>query len=129
MSRGILLDTNVAIALMNGEASVQQRIASPKDLFVPVIVMAEIYFGAEKSSRRQENLAWAERLAARSQLLNVDLETARHCGRIRQALRQIGRPIPINDLWIAAIAVQHQLTVATRDGHFDYVQALTVERW
>jgi tRNA(fMet)-specific endonuclease VapC len=129
MNSGILLDTNVAIALLNGDATVRQRVTTSRDLFVPVIVMREIYFGAEKSARRQENLARAEQLAARSQLLTVELETARRCGQIRQSLRQIGRPIPVNDLWIAAIAMQHQLTVATRDSHFDHVPMLAVERW
>ena len=58
-----------------------------------------------------------------------DEETARHYGIIKFALLRKGRPILENDIWIAASAWQHRLTVATRDGHFDYVDDLPLEHW
>lgn len=56
-------------------------------------------------------------------------ETALQYGRIKQRLRRRGRPIPENDLWIAATAIQHQLVLASRDDHFTEVEGLTGERW
>jgi tRNA(fMet)-specific endonuclease VapC len=62
-------------------------------------------------------------------VLACDAETAQHYGRIRNVLLAKGRPIPENDIWIAASARQHGLTLVTRDGHFGSVEDLIVERW
>ena len=59
-------------------------------------------------------------------ILVCDTETARQYGRIKVELRRKGRPIPENDMWIAAVALQHGLTLATRDAHFDAIDGLTV---
>lgn len=61
--------------------------------------------------------------------LACDAETAQHYGRIKQGLRRRGRPIPENDLWIAATALQHQLVLVTRDDHFYLIEGLATERW
>ncbi|GAA6622656.1 PIN domain-containing protein [Scytonema sp. NUACC26] len=58
-----------------------------------------------------------------------DLVTATQYGQIRNLLRQKGRPIPDNDIWIAAVAIQYQLTLISRDAHFQEVEGLWVERW
>ncbi len=57
------------------------------------------------------------------------LDTARFYGTVKKRLQENGRPIPENDIWIAAIALQHGLTVATGDPHFDHVEDLLVEAW
>jgi tRNA(fMet)-specific endonuclease VapC len=62
-------------------------------------------------------------------LRSVDAITAQHYGRIRNDLRAIGRPVPENDLWIAAIARQHGLTLVTRDQHFQHIVGLSLEMW
>jgi len=62
-------------------------------------------------------------------ILGCDAETARRYGEIKFGLQQKGRPISENDIWIAAIAVQHELTLASRDGHFAEVEGLQVEVW
>ncbi len=62
-------------------------------------------------------------------MLVCDEETARFYGVVKHSLLRKGRPIPENDMWIAASAWQHGLTVATRDGHFDFVDDLSVEHW
>jgi tRNA(fMet)-specific endonuclease VapC len=61
--------------------------------------------------------------------LDCDLETARVYAGIRNALRLAGRPIPENDLWIASIALQHNLTLVARDKHFQEVPGLTTVTW
>jgi tRNA(fMet)-specific endonuclease VapC len=62
-------------------------------------------------------------------VLPCDLEIARHYGVIEKALRAKGRPIPANDVWIAALAQQHELIVVTCDAHFGEVEALPVLSW
>jgi tRNA(fMet)-specific endonuclease VapC len=62
-------------------------------------------------------------------VLGCDTATARQYGRIKNALRARGRPIPDNDIWIAAIALQHDLTLLSRDRHFGAVAGLVVETW
>jgi tRNA(fMet)-specific endonuclease VapC len=98
-------------------------------IFTPSIVLGELYYGARKSTRVPENLARIEEFAARSTVLVCDTETARRYGEIKDRLRQKGRPIPENDIWIAAIALQYELTLVARDAHFENVDDLKVETW
>src|ERR671939_46553 len=67
--------------------------------------------------------------AARSSILVCDHTTARQYGESKNALRAKGRPIPENGLWIAAVALQYSLTLATRDDHFREVDGLTIVKW
>lgn len=129
MSGKILLDTNIIIAFFGGETSVQERLAEADEVFVSSIVLGELYFGARKSSQVRENLARIDEFAASSAVLGCDTDTAREYGLIKNQLREKGRPIPENDIWIAAIARQYDLTVVTRDDHFIEVEDLRRETW
>lgn len=130
-ARGFLFDTNILIASLRGEEDVSRRLAalSPESLFVPAIALGELYFGTRKSARPVENLARFQEFAANSNVLPCDEATARTYGSVRDALRQRGRPIPENDIWIAAVALQHELVLASRDSHFENVEGLRLERW
>ena len=70
-----------------------------------------------------------DELAGRSSVLVCDGETAKHYGEVKNLLRAKGRPLPENDLWVAAIALQHGLTLVTRDAHFNEIADLTVVAW
>ena len=72
--------------------------------------------------------AWRRRPPAAA-VLPCDRATAARYGELKAALRAQGTPIPENDLWIAALARQHALTLVTRDAHFAGVRGLVVERW
>ncbi len=124
-----LLDTNIVIALFAEEAAVQQRLAEANEVFVPSIVLGELYYGAHKSARVAENLARLDDFVASSTVLACDTVTAQQYGDIKNTLRAKGRPIPENDIWIAAIAMQYHLTLVARDGHFHEVDGLRVEEW
>jgi tRNA(fMet)-specific endonuclease VapC len=93
-------------------------------VYVPVIVMGELLGGARRSARVADNVAEVEAFAADNRVLDCDLETARHYGEIYSELRARGRPIPENDIWIAAVAQQHGLPLATRDAHFTEVHSI-----
>ncbi len=129
MSGRYLLDTNILIALLADEMSVKEKLAQAEEVFIPSIAIGELYYGAWKSQRVQENLARIDELAGESVVLGCGLEVARRYGEIKNALRIKGHPIPENDLWIAAIALEHTLTLVTRDAHFDEVDDLKTVVW
>jgi tRNA(fMet)-specific endonuclease VapC len=125
----ILLDTNIVIALFAGEKPVCERLAECSEVFLGSTVLGELYYGARKSSQASANLARIEQFAAAVAVLPCDATTARLYGEIKSALRSKGLPIPENDIWIAAVAEQYGLSLATRDEHFGYVAGLTTEAW
>jgi tRNA(fMet)-specific endonuclease VapC len=129
MSGKYLLDTNIVIALFADDDVVKKRLASADEIFIPNVVIGELIYGAYKSSHAVENLARIDVFAIKNVILGCDAETARRSGEIKFSLQQKGRPIPENDIWIAAIAVQHELALASRDGHFSEVEGLQVEVW
>lgn len=124
-----LLDTNIVIALFADEAAIRKALVAAEEVFVPSIVVGELYYGAWKSKRQQENVARIDEFAADSVVLGCDTETARQYGQIKSALRTQGTPVPENDIWIAAIAMQHDLMLVTCDEHFGQVRGLRTERW
>jgi len=88
-----------------------------------------LFFGAAKSGRAVENMAKVERFAPASTVLPCGLDVAREYGNIRERLRNKGRPIPENDIWIAATAMYHELQLASRDRHFLDIEGLSTVRW
>jgi len=128
MAGRVLLDTNVVIALFSKQERTPQGFPE-SELFVSSTVLGELYFGALKSAQPAPNVAGIEQFAASVRLLSCDPETAKYYGEIRARLRSRGRPIPDNDIWIAAVALQYGLTLATRDAHFKEVEGLLVESW
>jgi tRNA(fMet)-specific endonuclease VapC len=124
-----LLDTNVAVAVLNGTLDLSVHREAGAELYLSATVVGELCYGAEKSERVAQNLAAVDRLIARCPAIPCDETTARHYAKLRNRLRGQGRPIPENDLWIAATASEHALVLVTRDEHFDRVDGLLVERW
>ena len=129
MSGSYLLDTNIAIALIEGDTNVNGRLNAADEVYVPVIVVGELYYGARYSGRVARNLRRIDEFVRANSILVCDVETAQHFGLIRSNLRKKGRPIPENDIWIAAVVLQHNLTLTTRDAHFSSVDNLVVEAW
>lgn len=124
MSGRYLLDTNIVIALFANEEGAKASLANAEEVFVPSIVIGELYFGAQKSERLAANLARIDEFVASNVILGCDTEAARCYGEIKNTLRIKGRLLPENDIWIAAIAIQHSLILMTRDAHFDEVESL-----
>ena len=94
-----------------------------------MIVLAELYFGTYKSQHIEENRRVIQAIENTQTILFLDLVTADLYGRIKQGLRARGRPIPENDIWIAALALQHELTVLSQDTHFDEIDDLNRAGW
>ncbi len=129
MSGSFLLDTNIVIGLFAQEESIQARLSESDHVFLSSIVLGELYFGAYKSAHADENIRRIDELAKASAVLACDAVTAIHYGRIKKNLRDKGKPLPENDIWIAALAQQHGLTVVSRDQHFQEIENLPVEVW
>ena len=129
MSGNYLLDTNIAIAFLENEAAVVRQVDEADAVLLVSVVVGELCFGARKSGRPGENLARVQALIDRLPVLACDTDVARHYGKIKNALRDRGRPIPENDIWIAAAALKHDLTLVTRDAHFSEVAGLKTQGW
>lgn len=129
MSR-ILLDTSAYSAFLRGHGGVQRRIQEADEISVNAIVLGELRAGflAGRVRKNEEELALflaSPRVFVRT----LDEETSRPYAAILAALRKAGTPIPTNDLWIAASAMQHGLTVVTTDAHFEMVRQILVEHF
>lgn len=127
-----LLDTNIVIAAMKGNAAVVARLetTSLEALVLSTVVLGELEFGAEKSAHSGRNRARLAELAERLPLAVVDAETSRRYGRIRAELEQAGTPIGANDTWIAAHALALEATLVTDNiREFSRVSGLSVENW
>ena len=107
-------------------ASLEQAEGS---IFISVITLGELRFGARKSGRIEENLRRVEEFAAESEVLLCDEETSHLYGEVKDRLLRKGRPIPENDIWISATALQSGLVLVTRDAHFAFVEGLRTKRW
>ena len=129
MSGSLLFDTNIIIAIIENDMAVTARLTASQRLFLPSIAIGELFYGAFRSGRREQNLARLERFLLRHVIVPCDMNTARHYGAIQQVASERGRPSPQNDLWIAAVARQHDLILVTRDAHFGGIPGLTVEYW
>ncbi|HRG55439.1 MAG TPA: type II toxin-antitoxin system VapC family toxin [Lacunisphaera sp.] len=113
----VLLDTTVVVAHLRGVTAVSQRLAETQTRYLPTVALGELHYGVHRSARPDENLRLLERWLRVAVLLSVTPATAGHYGRLKDQLARAGTPIPENDLWIAAVALEHGLPVATRDAH------------
>lgn len=129
MTGRFLIDTNIVIALFANDSTVQQHLSDAIEVFTPAIVVGELYYGAYKSSRVKENISRINEFASQNAVLSCDAATAQGYGQIKDGLRNKGRPIPENDIWIAAIALQYDLTLVARDDHFQDIAGLQIEKW
>ena len=126
---GILLDTIAVIAHLRGRIDIRALTVPGEPIFLPLTALGELYKGAEKSARPADNRQLVEEFLQMAALLFPDTATAESYARAAVALEAKGEVIPENDLWIAAVALECDMPLATRDAHFDRVDGLTVLRW
>ncbi len=125
----VLLDSSVIVRHFRNATALSDKLAAYEELYVPQTALGELYYGAFKSARPEENIAQIERFLVAADVLGTDNETARQYGKIAAQLARNGTPIPQNDIWIAAVAIQCGLPVATADDHFRRVDGLSVLLW
>jgi tRNA(fMet)-specific endonuclease VapC len=124
-----MLDTNALSAFIDGEPAVGARLSAAAHVAIPVIVLGEFRYGISGSRHRRRYEQWLERHLPAFEILGVTEPTTLEYARVRMVLKRLGRPIPANDAWIAALALQHRLPVFSRDEHFDAVPGVRRETW
>ena len=129
MNGKYVLDTNIVIALYADDSSVMEGINNAIEIYLPSIVIGELYYGAFNSGKKEENIQKIDQLIKESLILACDDTTAKHYGKIKSQLKVKGTPIPENDIWIAALAFQYSLTLISRDTHFSFIDGLKTQRW
>jgi tRNA(fMet)-specific endonuclease VapC len=128
-ANGILLDTSVVVAHLRGSIDLQTLASPDEPLFLPLIALGELYRGVLKSARPESNRAKVNEFLEIAAVLYPDVGTAEIYAQIAQALDTRGTPIPENDLWIAAVAPECDMPLATRDNHFRQVEMLDILWW
>lgn len=118
------MDTNVVIDLFKGKLSVFELIEKQQTVYIPTAVLAELYLGAYRSNNEQKHLQEIKDFLLRCTVLHADHITAEQYAVVKTALLKKGKPIPENDIWIAATALQHKLPLYTNDNHFGEVTGL-----
>ena len=125
-----LLDSSVLILSLRGDSTVRARVASVATGYISSVALGELYFGAYGSPTRQAAaLKDVTTVMTTITALALDAVTAEIYGRIKQALKSKGFQMPDNDIWIAATAIQYDITLAARDDHFNWIDGLKVEQW
>ena len=124
----IVLDTNCYTAFLAGDARVLAALAGAEIVFLSVFVLGELFAGVKGGSREAANREFLERFLKKPtvQVLHATAETAAVFGQLKAALKKAGTPLPINDVWIAAHAVETGATLVSYDNHFEKIIGLKI---
>lgn len=117
----MILDTNALSAAADNDTAVAAILARAEELAIPVIVLGEYRHGIARSRNRTSYENWLSGLLNDCMVLDVTEPTTHYYAEISLELKRKGRPIPTNDLWIAALCRQHSLPLLSQDRNFDLV--------
>jgi len=127
----LLLDTSAYSALGRGHAGIAELLQSADEVWMSPIVLGELHAGFRRGARRIENERNLARFLAapRISIADVALETAHRYAEILDYLRKAGTPVPTNDVWIAASAMQNGLMLVTTDAHYERIPHVLVRKF
>jgi predicted nucleic acid-binding protein len=125
----MILDTNAVSAISERDPDIPRVLQGQAALFMPVTVIGEYRYGISGSRKRRDTEMWFDAFLQTVQVLHITEDTATQYADVRRKLKDAGTPIPENDVWIAALALQHGLPLVTRDVHFDAVVGLRRIHW
>ena len=125
----MILDTNALSAFVDGDAGVGAILRTQARAAIPVILLGEFRYGIAESRHRKAYESWLDSQLRNFDVLAITDQTTIAYAALRVALRRSGRPIPANDAWIAALALQHRLPILSRDAHFDVVAGVQRTSW
>ncbi len=126
MALKIAIDTNRYVDFCKGEPKIVSQVRAAKHIFIPFVVLAELRAGFLCGKKQELNIKTLSKFlnSDRTSVLFADEQTTHHYARLFSQLKKIGKPVPTNDLWIAAVVVQNDLTLSTRDKHFHYFEQI-----
>jgi predicted nucleic acid-binding protein len=125
----MILDTNALSAAADDDPGVAAVLARADEMAIPVIVLGEYRHGISQSRNRASYEKWLAGLLNDSRVLDINEPTTHYYAEITLELKKMGKPIPTNDLWIAALCRQHGLPLLSRDRHFDWVKGSKRVGW
>jgi len=122
----LALDTNRYTDLCRGDVAVIETVELAEEVWLPFVVLGELRAGFAVGSQGPRNEAVLRRFLLKPAIgvLFADEQTTHHYGAVYRQLRKQGAPIPTNDMWIAALVLQHSLILLARDAHFDALPQL-----
>ncbi len=124
-----LLDTSIVIPILRKEPSATSALTGAEELFISAVVLGELYYGAYRSTNSEQNLQEIKRFTENCIVLEVNNSVAESYGLLKDYLRRRGKPIPENDIWVAATALLYELPLVARDAHFLEVPELRLVEW
>jgi len=124
-----LADTNILIAFINNEQKIVEKFNLIDEIYVSCISIGELFLGANLSMKKDKNIFLINSLLACCKMYDINLQTAKFYAKIKADLRQIGKPIPDNDMWIVATALENNLVIASRDKHILNLNNISSEKW
>lgn len=125
----MLIDTNIVVDLFRGKENTLQNLNTLPNIYLPVIALGELYIGTSRVSNKGKHLKELSDFLKSCTIVHINEETAKIYGSISTALYKKGKPIPTNDIWIAAIAIQNKFTLITGDKHFSEIAGLKIKSW
>ena len=125
---GKLVDTNVIIRFFKGETELFSLFDDMENLYISSITVGELMYGAELSKKSDFNRENYFCFCQQMKVLYPDLEIAKSYGKIKASLKEKCKPIPENDIWIAATCHAADLILITADSDFDFVDEISVEK-
>ena len=125
----MILETNALSAFIDGEPTMASALAGASHVALPVIVLGEFRYGISASRHRRQYERWLDDHLQDFEILTVTESTTRVYATVRRELKDSGRPIPANDAWIAALALEHNQPILTKDAHFDFVSGVRRFNW
>jgi tRNA(fMet)-specific endonuclease VapC len=125
----MILDTNALSAAADDDPGVVAVLARAEQMVLPVLVLGEYRHGIAQSRNRASYESWLAELLPDCVVLDVQEPTTHYYAEISLELKRKGKPIPTNDIWIAALCRQHSLPLLSRDRHFDLVAGIKRIDW
>jgi tRNA(fMet)-specific endonuclease VapC len=128
LALNLLIDTCSYSHAQDGETFESDALRSADIIYISPIVIGEIYYANSNGSRTLENNLTLDNFLSnpRVVVLTITVATAKIYGEIKHRLKIKGRPIPINDIWIAASAIEHDISLLTRDSDFNNIEQLKI---
>jgi predicted nucleic acid-binding protein len=125
----MILDTNALSAAADDDPAISSILARADQMAIPVIVLGEYRYGIAQLRHRASYEEWLSDLLRDCVVLDINEPTTSYYAEIALELKHKGKPIPSNDLWIAALCRQHSLPLLSRDRHFDSVSGMKRIAW
>jgi predicted nucleic acid-binding protein len=125
----LILDTNALSAFAENVPGAVKAVSDVEVVAIPVVILGEYRYGIAHSTRGRDYEKWLGPFLETCQILEISEQTVPWYVGVRSELRRLGKPIPSNDVWIAALCRQHSLPLLSRDAHFDRVKGLRRVGW